>query len=98
MDLSVSLSLTFHCATSDPPRLCSVLNAGAVPPLVKGPRYCASLPQRGSASGPTSVGGGSPSRMFGQPALMLATPTNSAASLIDWNTNGEPFSFWRDPS
>ena len=92
MDLKERLSLTSHCATSDTPRFSSVLDAGYVPPFVYFPSACASLPQRGSASGPTSTGGGSGSSMFGQPAAWLAAPTKVAASFIDWNTKGEPFS------
>src|SRR5690349_14146577 len=92
IDLNDRLSLTSHCATSERPLFSSVLVAGYVPPFLYGPRACASLPQRGSASGPTSTGGGSGSSMLGQPAAWLAAPTKVAASFIDWNTNGEPFS------
>src|SRR5689334_782652 len=92
IDLNDRLSFTSHWATSDRPLFSSVLEAGYVPPLRYLPSACASLPQRGSASGPTSTGGGSGSSMFGQPAAWLDAPTKVAASFIDWNTKGEPFS------
>src|SRR5688572_4092267 len=92
IDFNVQWSLISQSATSDPPTFSSVLLAGYVPPFVNSPSACASLPQRGSSSGPTSNGGGNGSRILGQPAAMLAAPTKVAASFIARNTNGDPFS------
>src|ERR1044071_6106327 len=90
IDFNDRLSLTSHWATSERPLFSSVLVAGYVPPFLYGPSACASLPQRGSASGPTSTGGGSGSSMFGQPAGRLAGPTEGAASFIEREPNGAP--------
>ena len=82
IDLNENASLTSQSTTREVPRFSSVLDARNVPPFPKGPRSCASVPQRGSGNGPTNTGGGNGSIMSGQPAAWLAAPTNVAASFI----------------
>src|SRR5688572_21368363 len=90
IDFNSSASLRLKARFSDAPQFVSWLDSGSVPLLEYGPRPCRSLAQRGSAimgTGP-DVGNTTP----GQPASWLATRGKVAASLIDANTSGLPFS------